>query len=39
VINAMVPKEIVNILQAVIILSVVAASSEVRAILIREGKS
>ena len=36
-INALVPKEIVEILQAVIILAVVAASREVRAVLVREG--
>ena len=36
-INALVPKEIVEILQAVIILAVVAASREVKSILIAEG--
>lgn len=36
-INALVPKEIVEILQAVIILAVVAASPELRRILLREG--
>ena len=37
VINALVPKEIVEILQAVIILAVVVASREVRAVLMRSG--
>ena len=37
VINALVPKEIVEILQAVIILVVVVASREVRAVLLRSG--
>ncbi len=37
VINALVPKEIVEILQAVIILVVVVASREVRSILLRAG--
>ncbi|MDP7113287.1 MAG: ABC transporter permease, partial [Myxococcota bacterium] len=37
VINALVPKEIVEILQAVIILAVVVASREVRAVLMRTG--
>ncbi len=37
-INALVPKEIVEILQAVIILAVVMASSEVRRVLLREGE-
>jgi len=37
VINALVPKEIVEILQAVIILAVVVASREVRAVLLRSG--
>jgi len=36
-INALVPKEIVEILQAVIILAVVMASKEVRRVLLREG--
>ncbi|MBM4320938.1 MAG: ABC transporter permease [Deltaproteobacteria bacterium] len=36
-INALVPKEIVEILQAVIILAVVAASRELRSLLQREG--
>ena len=36
-INALVPKEIVEILQAVIILAVVASNQEVRAALRREG--
>jgi len=38
-INALVPKEIVEILQAVIILAVVVASQEVRRVLLREGAS
>jgi simple sugar transport system permease protein len=37
-INALVPKEIVEILQAVIILAVVMASKEVRRVLLREGE-
>jgi simple sugar transport system permease protein len=36
-INALVPKEIVDVLQAVVILAVVAANSEVRRQLLRTG--
>ena len=38
-VNALVPKEIVDILQAVIILTVVAADRQVRRILTREGSA
>ena len=37
-INAMVPKEIVDVLQAVIILAVVASSREVQRIVAKEAK-